>query len=181
MAIVTTPAGVFAARRINDAFAIVDVGAPGVEVLHENRVVGRTDWRGMIVVPDLQSFQRSKIAISPETMPGERHASLTETDIMPGFRGSASVSIKSIAAQDTASVELRDAKGEHFQAGTRVTMAETGHTFTIGYGGLTYIPEIGNENTLVLQQGLSECRVRFTRADRSGPKGLIGPLTCKVP
>ena len=83
-----------------------------------------------------------------------------------------------------------DASGQHAweaaqrqlsQAGTRVTLVETGHTFTIGYGGLTYIPEIGNENTLVLQQGLSECRVRFTRADRSGPKGLIGPLTCKVP
>ncbi len=180
-ALILTRTGAFAARRVNDAFAIVDVGAPGVEVLHENRVVGRTDWRGTIVVPELRSFQRSKIAISPETLPGGRHASLTETDVMPGFRGSATVAIKTIAAQDTASVEIRDAKGQHMPAGTRVTLAETGQVFTIGYGGLTYLPELGNENTLVIQQGVSECRVRFSRADRAGPKGSVGPLMCKTP
>lgn len=179
-AIVTTPSGVFASRRINDAFAIVDVGSPGVEVLHENRPVGKTDWRGVIVVPDMQSFQRTKIAISPETLPGDKHASLTETDVMPGFRGAGTVSVKSIAASDTASVEIRDAKGEHFPAGTRVKLAETGHSFTIGYGGITYLPEIGNENTLLVQQGMSECRVRFSRADRQGPQGAVGPLACRA-
>lgn len=179
-AIVTTPSGVFASRRVNDAFAIVDVGAAGVEVLHENRPVGKTDWRGVIVVPDMQSFQRTKIAISPETLPGDMHASLTETDVMPGFRGAGTVSVKSIAASDTASVEIRDAKGDHFPAGTRVKLAETGHSFTIGYGGTTYLPEIGNENTLLVQQGLTECRVRFSRSDRQGPQGSVGPLTCRA-
>ncbi len=85
-ALVAAPGGLFVSRRIHDAFAIVDVGAPGVEVLHENRPVGRTDWRGLILVPEAPSFQRTRIAISPETLPGEYHAELTETDIMPGFR-----------------------------------------------------------------------------------------------
>ncbi len=85
-ALVASPGGLFVARRVHDAFAIVDVGVPGVEVLYENRPVGRTDWRGLILVPDAQSFMRAKVAISPETLPGEVHADLTETDIIPGFR-----------------------------------------------------------------------------------------------
>lgn len=178
-AIVMTPSGVFATQRVNDAFAVVDVGAAGVEVLHENRVVGRTGWLGKLVVPDAQSFLRTKIAISPETLPGEHHASITETDIIPGFRGSSTVNVKAIAAQDSARIEIRDSKGAHIPVGSRATHEETGHVYTIGYGGLTYIPEIGNQNTLVIRNGLAECRTSFARTDRNPETGSIGPLTCR--
>ena len=42
-AIVAAGGGVFFANRIDDAFAIVDAGAPGIEVSYENRPVARTD------------------------------------------------------------------------------------------------------------------------------------------
>lgn len=178
-AIVATPAGVFASRRINDSFAIVDVGVPGVEVLHENRPVGRTGWLGKVVVPDLHSFQRSKIAISPETVPGTAVASITETDVIPGFRGSTTVQARTIEAKDTALIEIRDAKGAHFPAGTRVKHVETGNLITIGYGGITFMQSITDATTLQIALGTSVCNVRFSRSDRAGPKGQIGPLTCK--
>jgi outer membrane usher protein len=178
-AIVMTPSGVFATQRVNDAFAVVNVGTAGVEVLHENRVIGRTGWLGKLVVPDAQSFLRTKIAISPETLPGEHHASITETDIIPGFRGSSTVNVKAIAAQDSARIEIRDVKGTQISAGSRATHEETGHVYTIGYGGLTYIPEIGDRNTLVIRSGMAECRATFSRADRNPETGSIGPLTCR--
>lgn len=179
-AVITSPSGVFATRRVHDAFAIVNVGAPGIEVLHENRPVGRSGASGKVVVSDVQSLQRGKISIAPETLPAESHASITETEIMPSFRGSATVNIKTIAAKDTARVELRDARGEHFSPGTKLVHEESGNTFTIGYGGLTFLPEIDEDNTLHIQQDTRGCTVRFKRSDRKGSKSLVGPLTCAL-
>src|SRR5699024_1177699 len=46
--------GTFAARRIHDAFAVVSTGGlSGVPVMHENRPVGETDHRGLLLVPRL--------------------------------------------------------------------------------------------------------------------------------
>ncbi|MGG2419765.1 fimbria/pilus outer membrane usher protein, partial [Ralstonia pseudosolanacearum] len=40
-------------RRIDDGFALVSTGLPAVEVLHENRRLGRTNGNGHLLVPDL--------------------------------------------------------------------------------------------------------------------------------
>jgi outer membrane usher protein len=177
-ALVATPAGVFASNRINDAFAVVDAGAPGVEIMHENRPVGKTDWSGKLLIPNLQSFQKAKIAINPESLPRDKLANITETEVMPGYRGAATVAVKSLSVSETARVELRDTKGEPLQVGTRVFHTEADETYTIGYGGIAYLPKIDDQNTLVVQQGTSTCRAVFARADRAGPKGKVGPLTC---
>lgn len=179
-AAIVTPSGVFASRRVHDAFAVVDVGAPGVEVLHENRPVGRSGPFGKVLVTDVPSFQRTKIAISPESLPGETHASVTEAEIMPNFRGSATVNIKTISARDTATIEIVNAKGEHLQPGTRALHVESGHSFTIGYNGKTFVPQIAESNTLKIQIRTQACEVRFSKSDRQGSKGLIGPLICAL-
>lgn len=178
-ALVAAPGGLFVSRRINDAFAIVDVGAQGVEVLHENRPIGRTDWRGLILVPEAPSFQRTKIAINPETLPPDYHADLTETDIMPGFRGSTTLRVKATAAQQSARITIRDARGELVPVGARATHQESGNIFTIGYDGQTFLPEISETNTLIIRNDLFECRAQFTRADRDPQTGAVGPLPCR--
>src|SRR6202047_1419824 len=64
-AIVAAGGGVFFANRIDDAFAVVDAGAPGLEVFHENRPVAITDSSGKAIVPSLNAYQSNKISIDP--------------------------------------------------------------------------------------------------------------------
>lgn len=171
--------GIHAAPRVSDSFAIVDAGAPGVEVLHENRVIGKTGWRGTLVVPDLRSYQRSKIALNAESVPGDKLINLTDTEVMPGYRGSVSVSAKAMSVKDTARVTILDAHGAPFPPGFRVEHKEAEKTYTIGYGGIVYVPQVAEENTLVVLHGASRCSVRFLASERTGPRGLVGPLACK--
>lgn len=178
-AVVATPAGIYPSRRIHDAFAIVDAGAPGVEVLLDNRPIGSTNWLGKAVVPDLRSFQRSKLAISPETIPAGSHVTITEKDVIPGYRGASILRVNTVAAQDTARVVVHDEKGQPMPVGAIVTHKETGAVYGIGYGGMTYIPGIGNTNTLVVQHGDKTCEASFTRDDRRGVTGRVGPIVCK--
>lgn len=177
-AVVLSPKGVFLSNRINDAFAIVDAGTPNVEVLHENRPVGKTGWNGKLIVPNLQSFQKSKIAINPDSLSHDKLANVTEADVLPGYRGSTTVEVKSLSVQETARVELRNSKGEHFPVGTKAQHVEANATYTIGYGGTAYLREIDDQNTLIVQHGTGTCRATFVRTDRKGIKGNVGPLTC---
>lgn len=177
-ALIASPSGLFATNRVNDAFAIVDAGAPGVEVLRENRVVGKTDFRGKLVVPDLQSFQRTRIAINPESLSGDRFSSVNDTEVMPGFRGSAVVGAQTMTLSESARVEIRDSGGAHFPAGTRITHTESGVMLTIGYGGTTFLARAGETNTLVVRRNGGDCAVRFAKSELT--RGRIGPLTCKA-
>ncbi len=179
-AVVTTRAGIFAARRVADAFAVVDVGAPDVKVLHENRVVGTSGRNGKVVVPNLQSFQRSKIAIAPESLPGDRIATLTETEVIPGYRGAAVVSTGNMTVEDTARIEIRGPDGQPFPVGTRVQHQQKGKGYTIGYGGIAYLAGIDDTNTLSVAVGGASCILTFTRAESLAAKGKLGPLACKM-
>jgi outer membrane usher protein len=56
-AIIAAGGDVFFANRVDDAFAVVDAGAPGIEVFHENRPVAHTDDSGKAIVPSLNAYQ----------------------------------------------------------------------------------------------------------------------------
>jgi len=77
-AVVTMGNGVFLANRIDDAFAVIDTGVPGVEVFHENRPVGFTDAAGRALIPGLRSYQKIKlfsffpVFLSPSLSPKPR-------------------------------------------------------------------------------------------------------------
>ncbi len=69
-AIVLMGGHVFAARRIDDAFALVTTeGAADVPVLLENRRTGVTDSRGLLLVSRLNAYQDNRLAIDPSTCP----------------------------------------------------------------------------------------------------------------
>jgi outer membrane usher protein len=86
--------------------------------------------------------------------------------------------MNSVSTNLGASVEIRDANGAHFPAGTRLKLQSNGHSFTIGYGGLTYLPEIADENTLIVQLPTSQCIAKFRRSDGVNSAGAIGPVRC---
>ena len=54
-------------RRINDSFALVSTGAPDVDVLHENRKLGKTDSSGHLLVPDLFPIRPIACRSTPRT------------------------------------------------------------------------------------------------------------------
>jgi outer membrane usher protein len=180
-AIVATPSGVLLGNRVNDAFAIVDAGAPGVVVLHENRPVGETGWFGSLLVPNLQSFHPAKLAIQPDSLPADLLTSTTETEVIPNFRGSATLNIKSTnVTRDTALIEVRAPGGGPFTVGTRVKHLETGNDYAVGYDGTIFLTGLETQNTLTVATGTSICTATFARGDRDAATGRYKPVTCRM-
>ena len=85
-AVVTMGGGVFFGNRIDDAFAVVEIGVPGVEVFHENRPAGMTNSSGRALIPGLRSYQRNKIAIDTSKLPVDADVSTTEGHVTPADR-----------------------------------------------------------------------------------------------
>ena len=79
--------GLFASRRIDGSFAVVQVpGLPGVGVYADNQLVARTDADGRALLPRLRPYQRNPVRIEPADLPLETQIDSTEMDAVPAYR-----------------------------------------------------------------------------------------------
>ena len=74
---------VFVGDRIDDAFAVVDAGAPGVDILLENRPIGQTNRRGKILLPNLRSYDVNNITLDPSNLPVDARIDRTKQTVRP--------------------------------------------------------------------------------------------------
>ena len=58
-----------------------------IEVLYENRPVGKTNSTGKILIPGLRSYQKNQVAIDPRDLPINAEAMTTQNVVAPTDRG----------------------------------------------------------------------------------------------
>lgn len=178
-ALATLGDGVYASNRIDDSFAIVDAGAPDVEVLHDNHVVGRTGSGGRILVPELHSYQRNKIEINPLGLPLNASATTTQDVIAPADRSGILVDFKVHAEPHAALVEFRDRNGKPLEVGLTGKLVGAGSAFTVGYDGLAYVAGLAASNEVEIDTGAGLCRASFDYAARGDAQVRLGPVSCQ--
>ena len=124
----------FASRRIGDAFAVVSTnGIADVPILYENRVAGRTDQRGYLLLADLRGWQRNRVAINPDGLPLDVEVNQIERFVTPPDHSGARVAF-ALAPVRSATVVLHDAHGQPVEAGTRVRRGDGGEAI-VGFDG----------------------------------------------
>lgn len=171
--------GVFFANRIDDAFAVVDVGAPGVTVYFENRPIGRTDQRGRLLVPGLRSYETNTISINPDDLPADLMVGRTKVAIRPADRAGVSVDLKAAEADGGARVVLRGVSGAFLPPGSQGSLGE-GNSFIVGYDGEAYVTGLSRQNRVkvALADGRS-CSASFEYRPQPGPPPLIDGVVCQ--
>jgi len=177
-AIATLGRGVFFSNRIDDAFAVVDAGAPNVDVLYENRPAGRTDSQGQLLLPRLRSYQKNKISIDPRDLPIDAEAPSVQNVVAPGDRSGIIVSFGVKTNIKAAVVVLKDKTGKLMAPGTAGRL-EGGDDFVVGYDGRAYVKGLGATNAVVVSDGTTECRASFPFEAKTNTQIVIGPVTCQ--
>jgi len=163
---------------IPDAFTLVDAGAPGVTVLEDNRVVGKTDPWGQLLVPNLRGFEDNKIAIDPMTLPLSAQASLTETDARPIAHTGVVADFKVVTEAHDAEVILTDATGAPLALGARVEYAG-GPPAIVAYDGRAYLVGLARHNVLTVHAAGKDCSAEFDYQSAKGAtRPTIGPIKC---
>jgi outer membrane usher protein len=177
-AIVAAGGDVFFANRIDDAFAIVDAGAPGLEVSFENRPVARTDASGKAIVPTLNAYQPNKISIDPRDLPVNASIATTQEVLAPPDRSGVLVDFGIVTDVRSAIVILDGANGQPLQAGLRGKTAG-GRGFVVGYDGRAFLEGLEANNTAIVELASGECRAEFAYAPQGDSQVSIGPVVCK--
>ena len=171
--------GVYASNRIDDSFAVVDVGVPDVDVLYENRRVGKTDSHGRLLVPELRSYQRNKIEIDPRGLPINSDAPSTQDIIAPSDRSGIVVDFKVKTNVQAAVVILRDKSGKDIAVGLTGKLEGAAETFVVGYDGRAYITGLHASNHVSVDLGNSACTASFPFEAKTNSQVTIGPIVCQ--
>ncbi|MBC7739531.1 MAG: fimbrial biogenesis outer membrane usher protein [Candidatus Saccharibacteria bacterium] len=179
-ALVASGGGLFATNRIDDAFAVVDAGAPGVDVLFENRSVGTTGRSGKLLVPGLRSYDTNSLAIDPATLPLDADVPATSSTIRPAHRSGVKVDFAISANPASAMVALVTPQGEPMPVGLTAVLTGTGEPFLIGYDGMVYALGLAAQNEMMVQTADgSTCRAEFAYVDEPGTISQIDGVVCQ--
>jgi outer membrane usher protein len=177
-ALVFMDSHLFAARRIDDAFAVVATGVPDVPVTLENRVIGNTDSDGDILITPLNAYQRNRVAIDPMRLPPDSHIERVDDEVVPADRSGVLVNFR-VEPVQAASVVLHDVTGESLALGSAVELnGDASAGALVGYDGAVYLEKLKPHNTLVVHALAGDCRVRFDFRYEAGKVPLVGPLVC---
>lgn len=177
-AIVLGGGGVFAARRIDDGFAIVDVGVPDVTVSLNNRPAAMTGRRGRALVGDLRSYQANRVSIDPLSLPATASVTVTAMDAVPMRRSGVVLSFGG-GVDRSALIVLRDTAGAFVPVGASVRIGR-GEAVPVGYDGEVWIDGLKPENDLVATMASGTCRARFPFApDPDQQQVVIDPVVCR--
>ncbi len=171
--------GVFFSNRIDDAFAVVNVGAPNVDVLHENRPAGKTNAQGQILIPNLASYQKNNIAIDPSGLPLDADAPVTQTLVMPAHRGGVVVNLDVKSEAKGAVLVLHGKDGKVLGAGSSGQLEGGNEPFVVGYDGRAYVKGLAAANTVVVTHAGGQCRASFPYAPEKNVQVSIGPVVCE--
>lgn len=80
-------------RRIGDSFAVASLGVPqpGVEILLNNQVQGRTDAQGRLFIPQVSSLGRQDVSVNDKQLDLKYTIGLKQRSITPAYRSGSMV------------------------------------------------------------------------------------------
>jgi outer membrane usher protein len=177
-AVATMGGGVFASNRIDDSFAVVDAGTPGVPVLYENRPAGETNGNGKLLVPNLRAYGRNKISIDPKGLGVNDEIETTEDVVAPADRSGVLVSFKTKTNVQAAVVILVGPNGKPLAVGSKGKLDGGDADFVVGYDGRAFVKELKGANSVTVSLEKGECHASFDYAAAADHQVIIGPVSC---
>jgi len=173
----------FPMRRVYDAFALVSTDGIGeVPVMLENRLVGKTDTRGYLLVTPLNAWEENDLSIDPLVLPADVHVARTRMKAVPATDSGmlARFPMHAVMALELA---LRGPDGEWIAPGTEATLEgpDGSAPVVVGYTGAVYLESPPSGARIVVPLASGECVAVLP--DQLPERGWIdlGVLPCRMP
>lgn len=168
----------FTSRTITDSFAVVSTnGVADVPILYENRVAGRTNAKGYLLLPELRGWQRNRIGIDPDGLSSSMEVPSVERLVTPPDRSGVHVPFV-IREVRTATIALRAADGKFVEAGMRVRRAD-GRESIVGFDGELWLDNYVDGETLTWTRAGVECSTAAPVLARAAEPGAVAPAQCR--
>ena len=176
----------FAAQRIQDAFAVVEVpGQPGIGVSVDGLTLARTNDQGLALLPRLSAHQLNRVRLDANELPPEAEPDTLELAAVPPWR--AGVKLRFAVREGRAArLAFLVAEGQPAPRGAVVQLAGDAREFVVGGRGEAYVTGLppGLAQAVTLSWGGQRCEASVTwhapAATAGEPPQLprLGPFSC---
>jgi outer membrane usher protein len=180
-ALVAVDGSVFAAHRLQDSFALVEVsGQPGVVVGLGSGAGVRTDARGRALLPQLLPYQENAVRIDPRALPEGAELDGFERAAVPPWRSGVKV-VFAVRQGRAALVRIVLDDGLPAPALAEVSMEGDERRFTVAHRGEIYVTGLREgPHALALHWQGQSCTLalQVPSAAAAGQVLRLGPLPC---
>jgi outer membrane usher protein len=171
-----------ASRRIHDAFALVSTGVADLPVLSENRLYGRTDSEGYLLIPELRGWQRNRIGIDPDQLgPNFFIGELEQLTVPPDHTGQ--LVQFTLEQLQPAIVTLLDQSAAPLAAGSRALVVQNGvsSVLPVGFAGEIYLQDISAGAQIEVQRNGRVCSYAVSSVNEASTvltRVQLSPIHC---
>ena len=172
-------AQVFAARRIEDSFAVVEVpGYAGIGVGFQGSSLTRTDANGVAILPRLRAYDTNSIRLDPRELPINAELDTIEQLAVPAARSAVKV-VFPVRRGRGALVKLVLDDGLAVPAGAEVELVGDGKEFFVARRGEAFITGLQSRNDIRVRHNGQQCAVVVVLPPAAEDEiARVGPLTC---
>ncbi len=181
-AVVTNYDDVFASNTMRDSFAIVDTGGfADMPVRRSNRVIGHTNHKGRLLMPDLVSWQDNKLEVDVDALPLDAQLD-SATLILKPAELTGITAYFDVQQTHSAILVVHDNSGEPIPAGGRVLLPGGADATVVGFDGEIFLQGLsaGNNEIGIISSG-ALCTVTFDFVPKAGTLPRLGPYPCLSP
>jgi outer membrane usher protein len=170
--------GVFAANRVSDAFAIVDVDDQArVPVYFENQLVGRTNRRGRLLIPWVTAYYPASYRISPLSLDPDVVITATEQRVAVRQNTGAVVPFP-VRQVRAATLSLVRPDGGFVPAGSHAAQIN-GQPVVVGWDGFLYLENAQSGPVTVTMPSGDRCEARLDVTAGSTGINRLGKVVCR--
>lgn len=175
--------GLMFTRAVEDSFAVVDLpDLRGVRGYFNNQLVGTTDAKGRLLIPDLLSYYGNRLQISDQDIPLDYNIVSTEETVAPPYRGGALVRFpveRVQAAKGTIFVDRPSRLSIPSFGQLRLSVDGRQLESELGAQGEFYLENVApGQYSGIVDYADGSCAVHMTIPKRLAPVSDIGLIRC---
>jgi outer membrane usher protein len=168
----------FAARQINDSFALVRIpGVAGAPIFLNNQPAGTTDAEGRLVLPRVMAYVPNEIRVDVDGLPPDAEITRDRETAVPPLRSGVVVTL---GVRRTAAALVRVTRdGTPVGIGAAVVVEPDGTATSVAQGGAFFVrADSGRKRAIITERG-ARCVVEFELAPTDvGAYRTLGPYVC---
>lgn len=169
----------FAARRIEDSFAVVNVdGYGGVGVGFQGSTITRTDGSGKALLTRLMPYQSNSIRLDPTQLPISAELDAIEQVAVPARRSAVKVTFP-VREGRGALIKIVLENGQVAPAGAELRVLGDSKEFFVARRGEAFVTGLKDANLLTVKTSTVNCEFAVNLPPgKLDDIARVGPLTC---